>query len=105
MIFWKLLPTALPAQWVLLLCSVLLRVPQLCYNKSFSELHQPLLWGRPVIFPNVLHHIFGCAGQVVAVLVMTQMMALAGHDLDPAELINYAHPEEVNMAQGLGRQG
>lgn len=84
---------------------MLLRVPQLCYNKNFSELHQPLLWGRPAIFPNVLGHISGCAGRAMAVLVLTQMMALASNDLGSAGLINYVYPEEVSMAQGLGRQG
>lgn len=80
----------------------------LCAPEGSPSLLQQKLFrvaSASVIFPNVLHHSFGCAGQVVAVLVMTQMMALAGHDLGPAGLISYAHPEEVSMAQGLGRQG
>lgn len=41
----------------------------------------------------------------MAVLVLTQMMALASNDLGSAGLISYVYPEEVSMAQGLGRQG
>lgn len=80
---------------------VLLRVPQLCYNKSFSESHQHLLSGRHIIFPNVFGHISGCAGLAMAVLVLTQMIALAPCDLGPAGLISYAYSKEVSVVQGL----